>query len=159
MGSCILATARLESMDQLGVDLGVLLVASLPEQSRTFVASAAVSRSFSVQLPRAFYSRVPWWDLPRFWRVTNPTTAALIAFFHKAASATSHAFNVSGTHMLTSLYMFICCFRFVYSAWSVSLHLGPGGLPPACIQFVLCDSYVGSVTSVNATAMATAKIP
>ena len=66
MGSCILATARLESMDQLGVDLGVLLVASLPEQSRTFVASAAVSRSFSVQLFRAFYSRVPWWDLPRF---------------------------------------------------------------------------------------------
>ena len=33
----------------LGVDLGVLLVASLPEQSRTFVASAAVSRDF-VQL-------------------------------------------------------------------------------------------------------------
>ena len=39
--------------------------------------------------------------------------------------------------MLTSLDMFICCFRFVYSVWSVSLHLGPGGLPPACIQFVL----------------------
>ena len=134
MGSCTLATARLESKDQLGVDLGVLLVASLPEQSRTFVASAAVSRDF-VQLSE-FYSLGRGGTYRGFWRVTNPTTAALIAFFHKAASATSHAFNVFDHTYVNSLDMFICCLRFVYSVWSVSLHLGPGGLPPACIQFV-----------------------
>ena len=38
-----------------------------------------------------------------FWRVINPTIAALIAFFHKAASATSHAFNVFDHTYVNSL--------------------------------------------------------
>ena len=67
IGSCILATARLRVRINWVLILGVLHVASLPVQSRTFVASVAVSRYFVLQSEFTLVGRGGTYR--GFWRV------------------------------------------------------------------------------------------
>ena len=76
------------------------MLASLPVQSRTFVASVAVSRYFVLQSEFTLVGRGGIYR--GFWRVL-PNDCCADRVFHKAASATSHAFNVIDHAYVNSL--------------------------------------------------------
>ena len=139
IGSCILATARSRVKINWVLIFGVLHVGQLASAVSHLVASIAVSRQLSCCNLTCVSLLVDRGGiLPRFYGAFYSTTAALIAFVHKAATQHLMHSMLSIIHMSTDCCS-ICCLRFVYSVWSVSLHLGPRGLSPACISICVLE--------------------